>query len=227
MAIHPEGRLQARREAPLHIQLELTSVPARCPESVVSLHGRIVTVFRGHATAAPGLVVEFPIWVCVANNVPTGPAFVIFDSLRTGDVHGALLVRQSASVQACGLRVRTDRRSIGYTGAISDTLGAIIGEAKKVVAPVVGDTTLERRGRRTRGIWSYAADMERPLSSLGKRVVAVGCPSRSLESLVGFSWEAEDDGGGKALRRRVNLICAGYAKAQSRMTVLRREGTRS
>jgi len=82
MAMGDEGRLQARREAPLHLQLELTSVPARCPEDVVPILGRIVSVFRGQALAAPGAMVEFPIWVCSRDKEPTGPACVYFDSLQ-------------------------------------------------------------------------------------------------------------------------------------------------
>jgi hypothetical protein len=81
MAIAPWGRAKARREAPLHLQLELTNVPAHCPESVVPIRGRVVTVFRGQALAALGSVIEFPVWVCSRDKVPTGPAFIEFASL--------------------------------------------------------------------------------------------------------------------------------------------------
>ena len=81
MAIALEGRVKARREAQLHVQLELINLPAGCPESVVSIQGRITTVFRGQALARPGSVVEFPLWVCSSDNEPTGPAFVYYDRL--------------------------------------------------------------------------------------------------------------------------------------------------
>ena len=82
---------------------------------------------------------------------------------------------------------------------------------------------------------ALAADMERPLSSLsmlGRFVFLT-----RLRTVAGFlqssSWEVGVGGEGRTLRRRVTLICAGYARrperfeAQSRMTVLRREVTLS
>jgi hypothetical protein len=80
---------------------------------------------------------------------------------------------------------------------------------------------------------ALAADMERPLSSLSMlgrfRFVTVKGPL----PLGCSSWEVGVDGEGRTLRRRVTLICAGYAgkpesfEARSRMTVLRREVTLS
>jgi hypothetical protein len=81
MTMGLEGRLKARREAPLHVQLQLTSVPPECPNHEVAIEGRIVTVFRGQALAAAGAVVEFPIWVCRPGDEPTGPAYVYHDTL--------------------------------------------------------------------------------------------------------------------------------------------------
>jgi hypothetical protein len=75
--------------------------------------------------------------------------------------------------------------------------------------------------------WSFAADMERPLSSLSKQVVAVCVPFASRHPLPLSSLGTAVGGEGGTLRRRVILISAGCAGAQSRMTVLRREEARS
>ena len=74
--------------------------------------------------------------------------------------------------------------------------------------------------------------MERPLSSLSM-LGRFRFPSKGRCRLGCSSWEVGVDGEGRTLRRRVTLICAGYARkpesdeAQSRMTVLRREATLS
>src|SRR5262245_13880921 len=81
MTMGLEGRVKARQDAPVHVQLELTSVPARCPDGDASIHGRVVTVFRGQELVAPGSMVEFTIWVCRPGDEPTGPAFVYYDRL--------------------------------------------------------------------------------------------------------------------------------------------------
>jgi hypothetical protein len=80
MAIADEGRLAARREAPLHVQIELVGIPTPCPDGPVSIRGRVVTVFRGRSLATAGTVIEFPLWVVRADE-PTGPAFVYCDDL--------------------------------------------------------------------------------------------------------------------------------------------------
>ena len=61
---------------------------------------------------------------------------------------------------------------------------------------------------------ALAADMERPLSSLDQRVVVVFVCVQSVcgrSRLCVSSLGIEDDGRGRALRRRVTLICAGCA----------------
>lgn len=81
MSIPFEGRVQARRGAQLHVQLKLTSIPARCPNREVDIEGRVINVFRGQALLQPGALVSFPIWVVRRGGEPTGPAFVYHDAL--------------------------------------------------------------------------------------------------------------------------------------------------
>jgi len=77
-----EGRVQARRCASFHVQLELTRVPAKCPNGEVDIEGRVVRVFRGQALLQPGALVSFLIWVVREGGEPTGPAFVYHDALQ-------------------------------------------------------------------------------------------------------------------------------------------------
>lgn len=78
-----EGRVIARRGAPFHVQLELTRVPAECPNGEVQIEGRVVRVFRGEALLQPGTLVSFPLWVCNNGGEPTGPAYVYHHALVT------------------------------------------------------------------------------------------------------------------------------------------------
>ena len=79
-----EASIRARREAPLHVQLQLTRVPANCPSrgDVVPIEGRVVRIFRGQSLVEAGATIRFPLWVCEKGDEPTGPAYVH---------HGALL----------------------------------------------------------------------------------------------------------------------------------------
>jgi hypothetical protein len=81
MSIPFEGRVHARRTAPFHVQLELTHVPADCPNDEVDIEGCVVRVFRGDALLQLGDVVSFRIWVVRNGGEPTGPAFVYYDAL--------------------------------------------------------------------------------------------------------------------------------------------------
>ena len=83
MAMPLEASIRARHEAPLHVQLRLTRIPAQCPVPAdeVSLEGQVVTVFRGHELLAPGARVTFSLWVCNEGDEPTGPAFVHYVEL--------------------------------------------------------------------------------------------------------------------------------------------------
>ena len=83
MAMPWEASVQARRGAPLHVQLELTSVPAEClaPSDEITIVGRVVQIFRGHELVEPGDLLRFPLWVCKRGDEPTGPAYAYHDSL--------------------------------------------------------------------------------------------------------------------------------------------------
>ena len=75
--------LLARREAPLHLQLQLTRIPVHCPSpgDVVSIEGRVVRIFRGQALVETGADLSFPLWVCEEGDEPTGPAYVHHEAL--------------------------------------------------------------------------------------------------------------------------------------------------
>ena len=75
-----EGRLQWRKTAPFHIQIELQkrSMPFRVP-SPVDIPGRVVRVFRTDGRLAEGDQVAFVLWVCRPGDEPTGPAYVYHD----------------------------------------------------------------------------------------------------------------------------------------------------
>jgi hypothetical protein len=83
---------EARREAPIHVQIELTDLPTPIPElREIKLTGFVVTVFRGSSLLQIGSVVSFPIWICPRGKEPTGPAFVYRDVLmRLGYVEAYL-----------------------------------------------------------------------------------------------------------------------------------------
>ena len=81
MSIPIEARAQARRNAPFHVQLQLTRVPAACPNRKVEIEGRVVRTFRGEAHLRPGALVSFSLWVVRRGGEPTGPAFVYHDAL--------------------------------------------------------------------------------------------------------------------------------------------------
>jgi hypothetical protein len=75
-----EGRLQWRKTAPFHVQIELqkSSMQFRVP-SPVEIRGRVVRVFRTDGRLAPGDDVTFALWVCRPREEPTGPAYVYED----------------------------------------------------------------------------------------------------------------------------------------------------
>lgn len=91
MTMGLEGRVLARRTAPFHVQLELTSVPAECPNQEVRIEARIVCVFRGEELLQPGSLLSFPLWVCNEGREPTGPAFVYHQALVTASYMEAYL----------------------------------------------------------------------------------------------------------------------------------------
>jgi hypothetical protein len=77
------GRLRARREAPLHVQLELlpfSAQPLRLDREV-SIEGRVVETFRGRDLAKPGDHLSFDLWVCDRRDGPDGPSFVHYKRL--------------------------------------------------------------------------------------------------------------------------------------------------
>jgi hypothetical protein len=81
MSIPLEGRLDWRRSAPFHVQLELDSAPsARARSGKIS--GRVVRIFRSDGRVALADHVTFELWVCQRDEIPTGPAFIFEDVLE-------------------------------------------------------------------------------------------------------------------------------------------------
>jgi len=78
-----EGRLKARREAPLHLQVELVPFSAQpfALDREVSIGGHVVEIFRGQGLANPGDHLSFELWVCHSQDGPTGPPFVHYKHL--------------------------------------------------------------------------------------------------------------------------------------------------
>jgi hypothetical protein len=80
--IAPEGRIAVRRDAPLHVQIELAPFsPDLRPRSGVEIQGHVVRVFRGDGLTKPGDFLSFDLWVCEEGDEPTGPAFVYYKDL--------------------------------------------------------------------------------------------------------------------------------------------------
>lgn len=75
-----EGRLQWRKVAPFHIQIELqkSSIQFRVP-SPVEIPGRVVRAFRTDGRLVPGDHVAFVLWVCRPGEEPAGRAYVYHD----------------------------------------------------------------------------------------------------------------------------------------------------
>jgi hypothetical protein len=75
-----QGRLESRRTAPFHVQLELekTQKIRRVPDDV-RIQGRSIRVFRTDGRLAVGDRVEFTLWVCRPGDEPTGPAYIDYD----------------------------------------------------------------------------------------------------------------------------------------------------
>ena len=92
MAIPLQGRLEWRRTAPFHVQLELEK-----PEDLqrvagqIQVQGRAVRVFRTDGRLAVGDRVAFPLWVCDAGDVPTGPAYIYYDTFMAASYMEAYL----------------------------------------------------------------------------------------------------------------------------------------
>ena len=77
MSIPLESRIRLRKEAPFHVQLELTSNSEEIPEmGDARVDGRVVRVFRSDGRLAPGDSVAFKLWMCRRGKEPTGPAYV-------------------------------------------------------------------------------------------------------------------------------------------------------
>ena len=75
-----EGRLQWRKVAPFHLQIEVEKLHAeiRVP-GTIEIPGRVVRVFRTNGRLALGDHVAFMLWVCRPGEEPTGPAYVYYD----------------------------------------------------------------------------------------------------------------------------------------------------
>lgn len=80
---------QVRRQAPLHVQIELSKAPwpefngtKRPGSPEVRIGGAIVRVFRDASLVSVGDRVWFPIWICQRGDEPTGPAYLYEEDLR-------------------------------------------------------------------------------------------------------------------------------------------------
>jgi hypothetical protein len=71
----------ARRDAPFHVQVKLTDLPAVTPNDYVRIGGAVIRVFRGETTLKFGDSVSFTLWVCDRGKEPTGPPYVYFEDL--------------------------------------------------------------------------------------------------------------------------------------------------
>ena len=69
-------RVGARRDAPFHVQVKLTDLPAVSPEDYVRIGGVVVRVFRGSMILKLGDSLSFVVWVCSKGREPTGPPYV-------------------------------------------------------------------------------------------------------------------------------------------------------
>ena len=74
-------RIAARRNAPFHVQVELTDLPTDPPENYVRIGGAVVRVFRSDGTLNFGDSVSFEVWVCSRGKEPTGPRYVYHQDL--------------------------------------------------------------------------------------------------------------------------------------------------
>ena len=87
MSIPFTGQLEARRDAPLHLQLQLTPQATKTSASGcedVLIEGRAVRIFRGETLINMGDAVSFRILSCPkADGPPTGPAYVYREDLAT------------------------------------------------------------------------------------------------------------------------------------------------
>jgi hypothetical protein len=92
MAIPLEGRLEWRRTAPFHVQLELEKPQdiQRLPDDI-EVRGRAVRVFRTDGRLAVGDRCGFTLWVCRAGDEPTGPAYMYYDDFVTASYVEAYL----------------------------------------------------------------------------------------------------------------------------------------
>ena len=74
---------EERRNAPIHVQIELRGLPAPLPvNDEIRIGGPVVRVFRSSSSLVQvGSHVTFAIWVCLKWDVPTGPAYVYCDDL--------------------------------------------------------------------------------------------------------------------------------------------------
>ena len=79
MAIHMQGRLMAREQAPFHLQMTLGSRTNHRGES--ELVGTVVRVFRTDGRLLEGDEVSFPIYICRPGDEPTGLAYIYEDAL--------------------------------------------------------------------------------------------------------------------------------------------------
>jgi hypothetical protein len=73
---------EARLNAPIHVQIELSGLPASLPTlGEIRMGGAVIRVFRGTSLVQVGSHVAFKIWVCRQGDEPTGPPFVYRDEL--------------------------------------------------------------------------------------------------------------------------------------------------
>jgi hypothetical protein len=92
MAISLEGRLEWRRTAPFHVQLELEKPQDIQPVSGdILVQGRTVRVFRTDGRLAVGDRCAFALWACRAGDEPTGPAFIYYEDFLTASYVDAYL----------------------------------------------------------------------------------------------------------------------------------------
>ena len=78
-----EGSIRARQNAPFHVEIELEERWHEPSDfESISVHGRVVRVFRGDGRLTPDDEVKFTLWVCQPGNEPTSPAYAYQDDFR-------------------------------------------------------------------------------------------------------------------------------------------------
>jgi hypothetical protein len=84
MAVSLTERLEARRLAPFHVQVELEPWrPLRSKSGLIPIAGRVSRIFKGQGMISVGDRVTLSVKVCrVGEEMPPGAAYLLEDDLR-------------------------------------------------------------------------------------------------------------------------------------------------